>query len=204
MTVVKIDAVWDKLDENKKQVLSRYEILFDLDDIGYMGNTHNELRRCRLWGDTFLYIGLVVWGVIGGSLMFITGILWNNGRNLSWGILLLLMGVPYAILQGRFIRRSFFILYYDGVAVVIPSRSKRKKLFGKRYWFTYIPFSCVTDYEIKKINKDFKSILFYTKDRKVWPDAEIGITFDKSKSRKEFAEAVLQQYEKWKSEHSEK
>ncbi|HHE75546.1 MAG TPA: hypothetical protein ENL31_00265 [Candidatus Aciduliprofundum boonei] len=136
--------------------------------------------------------------------MLYIGISTNDGVRLSWGIILLILGVPYTILHGRFIRRAYFILYEDGIATVITKRKERKKLFGKRYWFTYIPFSCVTDYEIKKINRDFKSIVFHTKDGKVWPDTEIGITFDKSKSRKEFAEAVIRQCEKWKLEHGEK
>ncbi len=181
--------------------ISICEKLFDIRDLYEMSKVHREIKRCRLLWDTIAYILLFLWGVVGGSAMLYIGASTNDGVRLSWGIILLILGVPYTILHGRFIRRAYFILYSDGIATVITKRKERKKLFGKQYWFTYLPFSCITDYEIKKINKDFKSILFHTKDGKVWPDAEIGITFDKSKSRKEFAEAVLRQYEKWKAEH---
>lgn len=179
--------------------LSAYEILFDIEDLKVMARHHREIRRCKIYADLVMYVILLVWGIGGGVALVITGYLWESVRNLSWGIILLIMGIPYAIFHGRYIRRAFFILYEDGVATIILNKKRRIKHGGKRYWFTYIPFKALTDYEIKKISNEFKSLVFYTKDDKVWPDESIGITFAKGKCRKTFAEEVISKFENWKN-----
>ncbi len=185
--------------------ISRYEVWCDKRDLKEIKESGRVLKKYRYILPTLAYLLFTIPVIVGFIAMY-QGILWGNVSRYTWGLVIFIIGAIYELTSFSEVKNMEIYLLRNGVITCLirwsyKIRKPIMKKIGKRYWFGWISFSAVKSMFIKDLPGETKALIILTKDGKHWPHPKYGIIFNpKLKKEKEFIDAIIYQYEKWKSE----
>jgi len=190
--------------------VSKYEIWYNKADLLNSKLKYTMVSKRRY---VLAFMGYILLSTIpppAGIIAMYIGISERVGHTFLWGLFLFLGGTIYGLSSYKQFINMENHLYKEGIGVCLDrwsykNRKKLMKKLGKRYWFAYLPFSAIEYMETKDLTSETSVLLVHTKDGQVWPHPKYGIPYNRTiKGDIKFIKMIFDQYEKWKSEHSEK